>query len=126
MNYTEQAISMAYDNGYKRPMIIHPLDFALAVVPAKNLKDRSKQKIWQAVIFLDPLFWQALGKGLGWGEKACMECGFNGRFDDYHGDCGICTGKAYAGWQFHWHCFIDSLAEGKNPEGFFKELIEKK
>ena len=49
--------------------------------------------------FLDPLFWQALGKAMGWGGE------------DWDG-----------GWRKHWHRFIDHLAEGKDAESFFKDL----
>jgi hypothetical protein len=27
-------------------------------------------------------------------------------------------------WQYHWHRFIDHLAEGKTPEDFFRELLD--
>lgn len=93
----------------------------------------------------DPLFWQALGKSLGWGvvknvtKKKCKECmgygytlGENG--EEY--DCYTCgnTGREVTeeivpspwknNWKYFWHQFIDHLAEGKDPEEFFKELIK--
>lgn len=77
-------------------------------------------------LLLTPAFWQALGKARMWGAKACMECGFNGRFDDYHGDCGKCMGKEYAGWLYQWHRFIDARAEGRTAEEFFEGLAGKK
>jgi hypothetical protein len=56
-------------------------------------------------MFLDPSFWQSLGKALGWDE----------RIDD---------GSHYAkpGWLEAWHRFIDHLAEGKTAESFFETL----
>ena len=55
-------------------------------------------------IFLDPSFWQALGKAWGW-EK-----------DDHHYYSHSCN----TAWEFKWHCFIDHLAEGKDAESFFQ------
>jgi len=52
---------------------------------------------------LDPLFWQCLGKSLGWGAI---------------GNESILTPE----WKIYWHRFIDYLAEGKSAEEFFKEL----
>ena len=52
-------------------------------------------------VFLDPLFWQSLGKAMGWwGENA--------------------NGKPQ--WVNKWHRFIDHLAEGKDAESFFESL----
>jgi hypothetical protein len=65
--------------------------------------------------FLDPRFWQALGRTLGW-KEACelyIACG------QRHDECRHCHG-AY--WMYHWHCFIQALAEGNTPEVFFEQL----
>jgi len=52
---------------------------------------------------LDPTFFQALGKALGWNEK----------------------GYDYL-WVNTWHSFIDHLIAKKDPDDFFKTLIESK
>ena len=52
-------------------------------------------------IFLDPLFWQSLGKAMGW---------------EYVGP------YQKTPWETEWHCFLDFLAEGKTAEEFFAEL----
>jgi hypothetical protein len=65
--------------------------------------------------FLDPAFWQALGRALGWDapcELAIM-CG------QEHDKCWRCQG---AHWMYHWHCFIQHLAQGDPPEAFFTQL----
>lgn len=73
--------------------------------------------------FLNPLFWQSLGKSMGWEKATC----------EHHGNCidgrsGIhcreweennCIEKK---WLEHWHRFIDHLAEGKDAESFFDSL----
>ena len=65
--------------------------------------------------FLDPAFWQAFGRVLGW-ETPCdltITC--------VHGDeeCQRCHG-AY--WMYQWHCFIQHLANGHPPDAFFAHL----
>src|SRR2546426_10167398 len=65
--------------------------------------------------FLDPQFWQALGRALGWSE-ACdlaITC--------VHGEeeCHRCRGYY---WMYQWHCFIQALANGNTPEAFFERL----
>lgn len=58
--------------------------------------------------FLDPLFWQALGKQQGWRQ-----------------DGAIRHGKAPKGdWYMYWHDFVDCLAEGKTADSFFEELLK--
>ena len=63
--------------------------------------------------FLDPAFWHALGRALGW-DAPCdlaITCG-----DE---TCQRCHG-AY--WMYHWHCFIQHLADGHPPDAFFARL----
>jgi hypothetical protein len=56
-------------------------------------------------ILLDAKFWQALGKGMGWGQNDHF---FENRTYDY--------------WQLMWHRFIDHLASRGTIESFFSEL----
>ncbi len=52
--------------------------------------------------FLDPAFWQTLGKAPGW--------------LDLREEGGT------EGWLYYWHSFIDHLAAGKDADSFFKGL----
>src|SRR3990167_9141087 len=63
--------------------------------------------------FIDPLFWQALGKSLGWKKV------------EKHIDSGSPKYNIYFvdGWVERWHNFIDHLASGKSAEDFFGELL---
>ena len=65
--------------------------------------------------FLDPRFWQALGRALGWSERC------NLAITCVHGEeeCQRCRGYY---WMYQWHCFIQALADGNTPEAFFAHL----
>jgi len=65
--------------------------------------------------FLDPDFWQALGRGLGWDQAVrTVHAVENGR--------STIVTRARQHWLSHWHRFIDHLAAGKTPEAFFESL----
>lgn len=66
-------------------------------------------------VLLDPLFWQALGKGLGWKEYATWE--------EWDSDGKEHTVRELY-WRFQWHRLITFLAEGKDINSFFEELIK--
>lgn len=66
-------------------------------------------------IFLDPLFWQALGKALGWDEKD------KELKTSYHDGVGFVS--PWPHWKYFWHLFIDHCAEGKDIDSFFEELL---
>jgi hypothetical protein len=65
--------------------------------------------------FLDPHFWYALGRGLGWDQAVrtvhAME---NGR-------ATLVTRTGHH-WVSCWHLFIDCLIEGKTAEDFFASV----
>lgn len=66
---------------------------------------------------LDPLFWQALGKSEGWEDEK----------KNYYGEetqDWITGGIYWYEWQYHWHEFIDHLAEGKDADSFFNNLLK--
>jgi hypothetical protein len=65
--------------------------------------------------FLDPCFWQALGRTLAWDHAIkTLHVVDNGR-----PTMVTTTGQS---WLSHWHSFVDCLAEGKTPEDFFAQL----
>lgn len=67
-----------------------------------------------AIALLDPLFWQALGRSLGWGDKNTSMWDIKGTIFEIE----------MPEWEHHWHRFIDHLAEGKDAESFFNELLK--
>ncbi len=58
----------------------------------------------------NPLFWQALGKAEGW--------------DDDIKKLELTPIYYVPRWRREWHRFIDHLAEGKDAESFFNELLK--
>lgn len=81
----------------------------------KAIKPKERGRIFDKFIsevLLDKEFWQSLGKALGWEDKECI-------------DPQSCCFAHYDAWVDRWHRFIDHLAEGKDPEEFFKELLKE-
>jgi hypothetical protein len=66
----------------------------------------------EAEIILDPLFWQALGKALGWGENAGIKS------SDIEN-----TWLPLSGWKYHAHQYFDLVLTGGDVEKFWKELL---
>jgi hypothetical protein len=65
--------------------------------------------------FLDPAFWQALGQALGWDAPCDLAITCVQGTEEYR-----CRNGAY--WMYHWHCFIQHLANGESPDAFFARL----
>lgn len=85
----EQAIKIARKNGYG-----------------------DRWYVWKKEDLFDPLFWQALGKGLGWDIKhPCPTCN------------NLDAKISYPEWIYQMHRFIDHLAEGKDIDSFFIALL---
>ena len=65
--------------------------------------------------FLDPAFWHALGHVLGWDVPCDLAITCVQGMEECR-----CRDGAY--WMYHWHCFIQHLANGESPETFFARL----
>lgn len=97
----EQAIKIAIENGYKLKQYgFDCLDCDKVIITELPF-----------TVTLDPLFWQALGKGLGWKEYP-------------HTNIVSGESKILRRWLEEWHRFIDHLAEGKDIESFFTNLLK--
>jgi hypothetical protein len=65
--------------------------------------------------FLDPLFWLALGRALGWDTEVLTV------HEVENGRPTVVT-RTGQHWLYHWHRFIDHLAEGKTAASFFESF----
>lgn len=90
MKYIEQAIKEAVEKG--------------GYNGDPSLPAWSQKLPWKDV-FLDPSFWQALGRAWGWRD-----------------DEGTLYGRKM--WHTQWVYFIDHLAQEKDAESFFESLLK--
>lgn len=97
------ALSKAIEGGY----IVKFRDYYWSEI-------ETDKKIYSNAIFLDPLFWQALGKSLGWKQKPIIHL--------YKGEESL----DFYEWYIYWVKFIRHLASGKDAESFFTELLTTK
>jgi len=109
MTHIEQAIRDAVEKGgYK-------WRWYLSDSSSYDYKDMEFRELEKH--FLDPTFWQALGKARGWEgtyvtDAWPFEMGKKWEEERRH----------IPSWQYHWHRFIDHLASGKDAESFFASL----
>jgi hypothetical protein len=91
-----------------------------------EMNEKQKEKVitilnehWQEVV-VDKDFWQALGKAMGWVKYTRADgCGAdNPRIEDMPNQ------GWKESWEHHWHRFKAHLAEGKDADSFFKELLK--
>lgn len=113
----EDAIEEAVKRGY-------PLK-EWKICEGKHIQSAKESVVFLDVVFLDPAFWQALGKARGW-EGKCSDC-YKGEPHKWcqsgsHLDLEPEKYHNNYPWRVEWHRFIDHLAEGKEINEFFKEL----
>ncbi len=106
----EKAIKKAIEGGYRKndSMVIDGSYFNM-------IGDR---------IFLDLEFWQSLGNSLGWNSFSYKKrigtssTSFKTKTIKITRKSGV-----KRNWVYHWHRFIDHLAEGGTPDEFFDKLL---
>lgn len=72
--------------------------------------DREETWLYEQ-IFLDPLFWQSLGRARGWEERKFFP------YDSIHS-----TGEYLSEAQWYSRCFWNHIWKGKDAESFFAAL----
>lgn len=104
----EKAIKIAIENGWNKLDTWHDNPktevFCADGLCGTRLGAHEDHKLPEEIV-LDPLFWQSLGKGLGW-----KPLGADGDGND--------------NWLYYWHRFIDHLASGKDIDSFFTNLMK--
>lgn len=103
----EKALKIAIENGYRKddPMVT-------------NGSDRYLNMVGQAVIVQDPLFWKALGRGLGWGE---MSYEFNFM------ELGCAEMEYWNGverWKYESHRYFETLMSGNSEVEFWEGILK--
>lgn len=73
-------------------------------------------------LLLQPLFWQALGKAEGW-RNDNSKCNCRPYEGLHEWECPLNAGRN--DWKDNWHNFIDHLAQGKDIDSFFDDLLQK-
>jgi hypothetical protein len=115
-----EAIATAIENGW-RTFKGHKIDSVRLMPGDKRLAEVIEEGDGRASssttfsydeFFLDPVFWQSLGQGLGWEETVEVEIP----------DFPLTPALKATQWKVHWHHFIDAIADGRTPEEFFREL----
>lgn len=110
------AIKLAIEKGgYKKGPYWWPVPKTWGILLTGD--DGDKEELRMVDIVLDPLFWQALGKALGW------ECMANHELDGSHSDYSECKGTNI--WRFRAHEYFDTKLTGGSEEAFWKELLSK-
>lgn len=99
----EQTIQKAIEGGYDNDAGHYLISANKYWVVWKD-KNMADYTIATQVYWLDPFFWQSLGKAMGWETQFDEDKGFNHQ------------------WLHEWHRFIGHLAGGEDAESFFKKL----
>jgi hypothetical protein len=107
MTHMEQAIADALAQGYEPPLESIP--------EAANFSALQISVAMKSDVFLDPAFWQSLGRARNWTTDE----------DGKYWKGTIAEWKANY-WKTHWHDFIDQLAAGEDVENFFASIAAKK
>lgn len=72
-------------------------------------------------ILIDPKFWQALGRACNWTSRK-HHLWPSLEVLPRHGEEIMRREQIVEDWFYYWHLFINSLAEGKQPPEYFKNL----
>ena len=125
----EEAIAQAMQGGYH----VNGSDGVEAYYKGANSSgsmwtrkdDDSSFMVTVEETFFDPLFWRALGGTLGWKGNTPVDFALNWDLIDESLHAEIAQNLRVKGiptWLYHWHRFIDYLAEGETPASFFARL----
>lgn len=115
----EQAIRKAIEGGYPDTKKEGNQYFTYMGIKEGN------KKVWHCVnweqIVMKPLFWESLGKSLGWEDDLWI-----GQMKRLRGDKLVTDSWEATQWEYQWLKFIDHLASGKDAESFFINLLNTK
>lgn len=114
MEHTQRAIALAIKGGYI------PKQYLKASQAVQN-DWKKKGLVMKEQALLESLFWQSLGKSLGWGNSfGFIVTGDTGEIESWLESDS--AGTVYQ-WEYQWYEFIHHLAEGKDADSFFAGLL---
>lgn len=116
----EQAIQQAMEGGWK-PASYRSV-FELNPNNKAGVHPTTRASYTHLEILLDHFFWQSLGKAMGWEmtkEVRYYSARVGGSDEGDLEEIG-----ELSEWEYHWHRFIDHLADGGTPEDFFNQLTK--
>jgi hypothetical protein len=124
MTYTEQIIEKSIEGGFGDlidktheivKIVIHDDDIKVFVY-SEDVRFVHHYDYSFKAMLLRPSFWKCLERALHWDGEVVVEVQDDGENIREHS-------YLYPKWQWHWHKFIDHLAEGKDYESYFKKLL---
>jgi hypothetical protein len=107
----EKAIKKAIEGGYGSQVKNHEYIAYDRFIEVRRGGSYVHNLYWQEFCY-DPLFWQALGKAMGWRTEPYYDLVLNDKCREVHF------------WKIIWHRFIEHLAEGKDADSFFNYLLK--
>lgn len=138
----EEAIKIAIENGWKPFAGYLRKKFEMEDDCAIFYDKVNVRRYYFSDMVLDPLFWQALGKGLGWEPWRLYRNGMatSKDYPEHEKHRWVKENSEKIGvfdinspvmswqrvWIAEWHRFIDHLAEGKDIQNFFTNLTDNK
>ncbi len=119
MTYIEKAIELAVKEGWRARFTVNGIKMSSG--NWRPLVTVSGEFV--TVYFLDPLFWQALGKALGWNQEVGVA--YNGWIIDSEGNSDQKLDEAIIvpRSRYEQYRLTDHLASGKDAESFFEDLL---
>ena len=83
-----------------------------------------------ALVFQDPLFWQALSRALGWSTSCISQCPnvcrvHQGQYDFCNNFECLCHKPNQIDWKKVAHQYFDLLLTGGDTSKFWKELLNQ-
>lgn len=115
MTIPKEIIEKAIEGGFKVKTFYKGLSHKEGTAPsATNDTDSRSETLYMIdSIALDPLFWQALGKALGW--EQWLPTGFHDKYEDDIEELG---------WKVQAMRFYDLILTGQPTEEFFATLLK--
>jgi hypothetical protein len=128
MNNTSLAIQKAVERGYRFGDFSEMIKIEVAEQQVWWTNGEGGVRIVSfSDLYLDPLFWMALGKTEGWGsfyddEGMPRVYSTQGWYPDTK---DFSSGQDEMMWQAYQHRLIDAIQQGRSIDEFFGEILKK-